>query len=150
MNTTKGAIGIEPFRAMLDAGTTAVAPIERFELVCNGKVVDSLPLTGDRRHGTFDKEMSVSESGSGASMAVDAQGNLYVTDFWNHRVLKYNSPFTTDTIADDVTPELALATIASVESMTSDPPLGSGTCRLYIISISRSIPYLWKSGSLPS
>lgn len=52
--------------------------------------------------GQSESTLSVSESGSGASMAVDAQGNLYVTDFWNHRVLKYNSPFTTDAIADDL------------------------------------------------
>ena len=35
-------------------------------------------------------------------MAVDGAGNLYVPDFSNHRVLRYNSPFTSDTIADDV------------------------------------------------
>ena len=44
----------------------------------------------------------------------------------------------------------SIATIASVESITSDPPLGSGTCRLYIISISRSIPCLWNSGTVSS
>jgi hypothetical protein len=42
------------------------------------------------------------EGGSHANMAVDGAGNLYVPDFENHRVLRYNSPFTTDTIADDV------------------------------------------------
>jgi Tol biopolymer transport system component len=47
------------FHAVLNS----IAPIDRFELVMNGKVVDSLPLTGDRRHGTFDKEITVSESG---------------------------------------------------------------------------------------
>lgn len=45
---------------------------------------------------------SVSEGGSGSSMDIDTSGNLYVTDFFNHRVLKYNQPFTTDKIADDV------------------------------------------------
>ncbi|HEX8597858.1 MAG TPA: S-layer homology domain-containing protein [Chloroflexia bacterium] len=49
-----------------------------------------------------ESQLSISEGGSGSSMAVDAQGNLYVTDFFNHRVLKYNSPFTTDTVADEV------------------------------------------------
>ena len=34
-------------------------------------------------------------------MALDASGNLYVTDFFNHRVLKYLNPFTTDSVADD-------------------------------------------------
>lgn len=46
--------------------------------------------------------ISVFESGSFASMAVDSQGDLFVPDYFNHRVLKYNSPFTTDTVADEV------------------------------------------------
>jgi hypothetical protein len=45
---------------------------------------------------------SVAEGGSGASMDVDAQGNLYVADYYNHRVLKYEDPFGTDTIADQI------------------------------------------------
>ena len=52
--------------------------------------------------GQPENTLSVSETGSGASMAVDAEGNLYVTDFWNHRVLKYNTPFSADAVADDV------------------------------------------------
>ncbi len=35
-------------------------------------------------------------------LAVDSVGNLYVADFFNNRVLEYNSPFTTDTTADMV------------------------------------------------
>lgn len=42
------------------------------------------------------------EYGSFASMVTDADGNLYTADPFNHRVLKYNSPFTTDTVADEV------------------------------------------------
>lgn len=42
------------------------------------------------------------EDKSFVGMATDAEGNLYVPDSRNHRVLKYNSPFTTDTIADEV------------------------------------------------
>ncbi len=42
------------------------------------------------------------EGGSSASMAVDSNGNLFVPDFYNNRVLKFNSPFTTDTVADEV------------------------------------------------
>ncbi|HKP51222.1 MAG TPA: hypothetical protein VJ183_01075 [Chloroflexia bacterium] len=45
---------------------------------------------------------SVAEGGSGASMDVDSEGNLYVADYYNNRVLKYEDPFGTDTIADDV------------------------------------------------
>jgi len=46
--------------------------------------------------------ISLIEGGSSGSMDTDSQGNLYVVDFWNNRILKFNSPFTTDTIADDV------------------------------------------------
>lgn len=46
--------------------------------------------------------LSPLETVSYATMAVDGAGNLYVPDFENHRVLRYDSPFTTDTIADDV------------------------------------------------
>jgi sugar lactone lactonase YvrE len=35
-------------------------------------------------------------------LAVDATGNLYVADNSNHRVLKYEDPFATDTVADEV------------------------------------------------
>ncbi len=34
------------------------------------------------------------------SLTLDAQGNLYVTDSFNHRVLEYNTPLTSDTSAD--------------------------------------------------
>ena len=47
-------------------------------------------------------QISPLEGGSFANMAVDSQGNLYVPDFLNNRVLKYNNPFETDTIADEV------------------------------------------------
>jgi len=35
-------------------------------------------------------------------MSCDSSGNLYVVDLSNNRILKYNDPFNTDTIADDV------------------------------------------------
>lgn len=47
-------------------------------------------------------QISLVEGGSFANLAVDPAGNLYVPDFFNHRVLRYTSPFTTDTIADRV------------------------------------------------
>jgi hypothetical protein len=48
-------------------------------------------------------QLSPLEGGSFAEMAVDpASGDLYVPDFDNHRVLRYRSPFTSDTIADSV------------------------------------------------
>lgn len=51
--------------------------------------------------GTWEGTHTTLEDKSFVSMYVDNQGNLYVPDARNHRVLKYNSPFTTDTIADD-------------------------------------------------
>jgi len=42
------------------------------------------------------------EHKSFVSMAVDSSSNLYVPDAFNHRVLKYINPFTTDTVADEV------------------------------------------------
>lgn len=42
------------------------------------------------------------EDKSFTSMATDPEGNLYVADSLNHRVLKFISPFTTDTVADQV------------------------------------------------
>jgi hypothetical protein len=42
------------------------------------------------------------EDKSFTSMFVDANSNLYVADVLNHRVLKFNNPFATDVIADEV------------------------------------------------
>lgn len=47
-------------------------------------------------------QVSPLEGGGFANMDVDSAGNLYVPDWDNHRVLRYNSPFDTDAIADDV------------------------------------------------
>jgi len=47
-------------------------------------------------------QISLTEGGSFANMAADDKGNLYVPDFGNHRVLRFNSPFETDTVADEV------------------------------------------------
>ena len=46
--------------------------------------------------------LSVTETKSFVTMAGDAEGNLYVPDTYNNRVLKYVSPFTTDLVADEV------------------------------------------------
>jgi sugar lactone lactonase YvrE len=47
-------------------------------------------------------QISVAEWIPIGNMFVDGGGNLYVPDSANNRVLRYNSPFTTDRIADDV------------------------------------------------
>jgi hypothetical protein len=52
--------------------------------------------------GIPEAQVSFTEGGSFANMDVDNAGNFYVADWDNNRVLRYNSPFETDTIADDV------------------------------------------------
>src|SRR5215471_9656936 len=74
---------------------------------CNGdsgfqNYPNRAPASASSLCGEPEAQLSISEGGSGASMAVDASGSLYVTDFWNHRILKYNDPFGTGTVADDV------------------------------------------------
>ncbi|MFL5734881.1 MAG: hypothetical protein ACJ78Q_17125 [Chloroflexia bacterium] len=74
---------------------------------CNGDsgyqgYPNRIPASGSSLCGQPETTLSVTETGSGSSMAVDSQGNLYVTDFWNHRVLRYNAPFSNDTAADEV------------------------------------------------
>lgn len=74
---------------------------------CNGDgnyqhYPDRTPASASTECSMPENQMSPREGGSFANMAVDSQGNLYVPDFDNHRVLLYLSPFETDTVADDV------------------------------------------------
>lgn len=48
------------------------------------------------------QQLSIAERGDGSNMYVSPQGDLYVNDMENHRVLKYIRPFETDTVADNV------------------------------------------------
>lgn len=48
------------------------------------------------------EQTSILEGGAGAVMITDAAGHLYVTDYFNNRVLRYDNPFETDQIADAV------------------------------------------------
>ena len=45
---------------------------------------------------------STMEAPRSGMMATDTNGNFYVVDLCNNRVLKYNDPFTNDQVADDV------------------------------------------------
>lgn len=49
-----------------------------------------------------EEQNTVLEGGSQAGMATDDEGNLYVPDFFNNRVLRYDRPFVTDAQADHV------------------------------------------------
>lgn len=60
------------------------------------------PASASSLCGVTDNQASILENISASNMYVDSQGNLYVPDHKNNRVLKYTSPFTTDTVADAV------------------------------------------------
>ena len=61
-----------------------------------------VPASASTLCGMPEYQISVEEAVGWGSMAVDSTGDLYVPDFANNRVVRYNSPFTTDTIADYV------------------------------------------------
>ncbi len=72
---------------------------------CNGdsnfqKFPTRAPASASTLCGMPEYQISIAEGFSWANMAVDSAGNVYVPDFDNNRVVRYNSPFTTDTIAD--------------------------------------------------
>ena len=51
---------------------------------------------------TNSQQISMAETIASTKMAVDSEGNLYVPDLFNNRVLKYTDPFGTDNVADRV------------------------------------------------
>ncbi len=74
---------------------------------CNGDSnVQNFPFrataSAETLCGIPDVAIPPDEEHSHVTMAVDARGNLYVPDSMNNRVLKYERPFETDTIADEV------------------------------------------------
>ena len=74
---------------------------------CNGdNSLQHFPLravpTAETLCGVPDYALSPGETYSLVTMAVDEDGNLYVPDSYNHRVLMYESPFESDAVADRV------------------------------------------------
>jgi sugar lactone lactonase YvrE len=74
---------------------------------CNGdsgyQQYPDVPTTrADSLCGLREEQNSIGEGWSGSTMIADSAGNLYVTDVFNNRVLRYDSPFTSDTVADFV------------------------------------------------
>ncbi len=75
-----------------------------------GVAAANLDGVADRVFGQVNFTSSLPNSGGiGASslnnpfhMTMDAQGNLYVADAYNHRVLEYDTPLTKDAVADRV------------------------------------------------
>jgi sugar lactone lactonase YvrE len=71
---------------------------------CNGDSTDTLPASASTLCPLpYPRAISLLESAEANSIATDSAHNLYVPDKWNHRILKYNDPFSTnDTTADFV------------------------------------------------
>ncbi len=71
---------------------------------------------------------STSEAPRSGMMATDTNGNFYVVDLCNNRVLKYNDPFETDQIADDVWGQTTF-TNRSPNNGTAAPTTSASTLR---------------------
>ena len=74
---------------------------------CNGDSgVQDYPFrasaAADTLCGVPDYSLSAWEAHTFVTMAVDSSGALYVPDSFNHRILKYESPFENDSVADAV------------------------------------------------
>ena len=74
---------------------------------CNGDSgVQDYPLralaSAETLCGVPDFSLSPWEAHNFVTMAIDGRGALYVPDFSNNRVLKYNNPFVNDSVADVV------------------------------------------------
>jgi sugar lactone lactonase YvrE len=83
-NRVLGWVSISAFVTHASANIVLGQP-DLFTTVCNSSGVNANTLCNP------------------TGVAVDPNnGNVYVADFNNHRVLEYNSPFTTDRVADDV------------------------------------------------
>ncbi len=78
--------------------------------------------------GLREEQMSVLEGGSGVTMATDPQGNLYVPDFFNNRILRYNDPFTTDQVADYVWGQEDFAGIFCNQGAGYGRPMAKSLC----------------------
>ncbi|WP_224361243.1 NHL repeat-containing protein [Hyalangium versicolor] len=68
------------------------------------------------------------EDKSFANMLVDGQGNLYVPDMGNHRVLKFIQPWATDTVADEVWGQPDFASNLCNTGGSNTAPTASSLC----------------------
>jgi len=59
-------------RVTFSGALDSIVPVERFELVANGQVVQTFPLTGDKRHATFELPLEVKASGWYSLRAIGA------------------------------------------------------------------------------
>jgi sugar lactone lactonase YvrE len=69
---------------------------------CNGDNEDTLPASASTLCSQpYPRAISLLESGDGLSMVTDSAHNFYLADKWNHRVLKYNDPFSNSDVTAD-------------------------------------------------
>ena len=93
---------------------------------CNGDSgVQSFPIrpvaTAETLCGIPDIALTPSETHTFVTMAVDSHGNLYVPDSINHRILKYESPFGGDSVADGVWGQADFSGMACNRGALKDP-----------------------------
>lgn len=74
------------------------------------------------------EQVSIGEGGSEATMAADSQGNLYLPDVFNNRVLRYDSPFATDAIADYVWGQADFASATCNRGASYGSPTNRSLC----------------------
>jgi sugar lactone lactonase YvrE len=113
--------------------------------MCNGdSAMQSYPAfptpSASTLCGLNPENVSILEGGSMITMAADGAGNLYVPDFLNNRVLRYNDPFNTDSVADFVWGQAGFTASgcnrgasfdhAANQSLCFAPPLGHGNLRV--------------------
>ncbi|MCI0890107.1 MAG: hypothetical protein J4O04_04800, partial [Chloroflexi bacterium] len=75
--------------------------------------------------GLPEEAISLTETISHANMAVDPSGHLYVPDEENHRVLKYESPFENDALADEVWGQAGFSANLCNRGSTTSPTASS-------------------------
>ncbi len=80
------------------------------EGACNGDNRSAVPARADTLClPLYPQVLTTLEWRGAIDPAVDDAGNLYVVDKGNHRLLRYDSPFSTDTVADDVWGQASLS-----------------------------------------
>jgi len=79
-------------------------------------------------------------------MATDGSNNLYVMDLNNNRVLKYNDPFATDQIADDVWGQPDFTTRTAHCGLNSNTPTASTFCTEWPSSFNGLSTHIFMAG----
>ena len=72
--------------------------------------------------------LSITEAGAFATMTTDEHGNFYITDLYNNRVLRYDSPFDNDNIADYVWGQVDFSGVMCNRGASYNHPDSSSLC----------------------